>query len=176
MNGGRDYIVEYQTGQFQRGSLVLRFDDDPSEAQLRLALARAGVPVHRIEEVAARPLETGRRWQPVRLPATPAPTPPPTSSPAPVAARARRGGRNGWGLLFILVLLFAGQTVRSEEAIDHGRRVAGGDCGAELDIARGGADPDEGIIGGLFSTAPTGFLLTPANAAFMVACLGGSVN
>ena len=44
MNAGRDYIVEYRTTQFQQGSLVLRFDEDPSDMQLRDALIRQDYP------------------------------------------------------------------------------------------------------------------------------------
>ncbi|NLF89779.1 MAG: hypothetical protein GX570_00290 [Corynebacterium marinum] len=40
----RDYIVEYRAGQFQNGSLVLRFDTEPSEKQLREALIAHGLP------------------------------------------------------------------------------------------------------------------------------------
>ena len=179
MNGGRDYIVEYQTGQFQRGSLVLRFDEDPSDMQLRDALIRQGLPARALDQVSARPLETGRMWEAAQRRPTPATgvgtavnTPPPTKT------TPRK--RNRWGTLFILLILFSAQMTRSGDAIDQGEAAAQlrgeQSCLSQLDHARAAADPEDGIIGGLFATAPTAFPLTPANAAFLLACQAAALE
>ncbi len=60
-NTGRDYIVEYRAGQFQDGSLVLRFSGDPSEREIRDALVAHGLPRKALEQVRARPMSRGRR-------------------------------------------------------------------------------------------------------------------
>ena len=169
MNVGRDYIVEYKAGQFQHGSLVLRFDDDPSEAQIRAALVDHGLPAKALEEVRARPLG--------------APRPAPRQEATPVAASPSRASRRagGWVLIPVIIGLFGLGMMRAEPATFHGRQAGmaavGGSwehCTTRLDVAR--SRDDSGIIGSQFSTLPTAFVISPANAAFMVACLGESVE
>ncbi|WIM72425.1 hypothetical protein QP028_15545 [Corynebacterium suedekumii] len=58
----QDFIVEYRAGQFQNGSLVLRFQGTPNEQQLRAALKDFGLPSSAVEEVRARPMNSGRLW------------------------------------------------------------------------------------------------------------------
>lgn len=164
MNVGRDYIVEYTVGQFQHGSLVLRFADDPSDAQIRTALVDHGLKAASLQEVSARPLGTARAPQPV-------------AAPAPALPRASRR-RGGWILIPVAVGLFGLGMMRAGEAADLGQEAGQrpyGDiveyCADRLEVARS-FDYDGGILDGMVSTWPTAFAPTPANAAFMAACLG----
>ena len=176
MNVGRDYIVEYKAGQFQHGSLVLRFPDDPSDAQIRAALVDHGLPAKALQEVRARPLGSGRS-RPAEWSAPEEPVPAlVTRSPA---GASRRGG--GWVLIPVIIGLFGLGMMRAEPATEFGREAgltavgdSWGHCTMLLDAER--SRDDSGIIGSQFSTLPTAFLISPANAAFMVACLGESVE
>lgn len=183
MNVGRDYIVEYRTGQFQQGSLVLRFDKEPSQAQLMRALIDHGLPAHALEDVSARPLETGRIWESAHRPVRASPTTPPPAAAEPAAtsgSAARRSRR--WVLLPALIGLLGLAVMQAEPASEMGRDAGGlfwggdrvGYCSRQLDIAR--ITGDDGVAAGLFADEPTAFALTPANAAFMIACLGGSLG
>lgn len=180
MNVGRDYIVEYQAGQFQHGSLVLRFPDDPSDMQIRAALVDHGLPAKALQEVRARPLGAGRS-QPATWSAPEEPTeePAPPQVPRSSTNASRRGGRRI--LIPVIIGLFGLGMMRAEPAIEIGREAgltvvgdAWGHCTMLLDAER--SRDDSGIIGSQFSTLPTAFLVSPANAAFMVACLGESVE
>ncbi|MDO5669554.1 MAG: hypothetical protein Q4G50_06085 [Corynebacterium sp.] len=172
MNVGRDYIVEYKAGQFQHGSLVLRFDAEPSETQLRAALVDYGLPAKALEEIRARPLGSER----VR----PAPE---QRKPAPVTRASASTSRRGGGVIVIplIIGLIGFGMLQAEPATDLGQ-VAGmtasgsswAHCSDRLDVARAG--DDSGIIGSQFSRWPTAFVISPANAAFMVTCLGEAIE
>jgi hypothetical protein len=180
----RDYIVEYRAGQFQNGSLVLRFDAEPSERQLREALLAYGLPARAVEEVRARPLHPSGPRQVSPTPRTARPTLSATPQAPEVKRRKAPGGSGGRLLLILLIVAFGAGAAVAENA-----KVAGtlaGDflnsetmvvgCTDALATARTAADPGEGFIGGLFSQEPTAFAVTPANAAFYVSCLAAAAG
>lgn len=181
----RDYIVEYRAGQFQNGSLVLRFDAEPSERQLREALIAYGLPARALEEVRARPLQSSgpRHLSPTArqtVPATP-PTPQPTQVRQPTKKKAP--GCSGGRILAILLIVAFGAGVTFAEDAKVAGMLAGDflttetmvvGCADALERARTAADPGEGFIGGLFSQEPTAFAVTPANAAFYISCISAA--
>ena len=182
---GRDYIVEYRAGQFQNGSLVLRFGSDPSEKQLRDALVAHGLPARALEEVRARPMYPAapRRTPPAAqrfsAPASPAPSAPAGNTPT----RGKKGSGRGGGMLLVLVLVAFGVIASmAEGAITAGEAAGAGrtsetmviGCWEDLGDARDLADPEAGLIGGLFAQAPTSFVVSPANTAFYFTCLGSA--
>ena len=182
---GRDYIVEYRAGQFQNGSLVLRFGSDPSEKQLRDALVAHGLPARALEEVRARPMHsaTPRRTPPAaqRFPApvSPAPSAPAGNTPA----HGKKGSGRGGGMLLVLVLVAFGVIASlAEGSITAGKAAGAGHttetmvvgCWEELGDARALTDPDSGAVDGMFAKEPTAFAVTPANAAFYFSCLGAA--
>lgn len=112
MNAGRDYIVEYRTTQFQQGSLVLRFDDDPSPATLRAALIRHGIPGKTLTEMSARPLDGRGARQTYE-------------ASAPQTRVPRRRKPRLWFMIPLsLVILFAVNGVIATPAIQEGRLAA----------------------------------------------------
>lgn len=171
----RDYIVEYRAGQFQNGSLVLRFDAEPSEKQLREALIAYGLPARALEEVRARPLQSSG---PRHL----SPTPQPTQTQTQPAKKKDPGCSGGRMIVILLVIAFGAGATVAENAKVAGRfagdfltsetMVVG--CANALGAARAAADPGEGFIDGLFAQEPTAFAVTPANAAFYVSCLSAA--
>ncbi|MCS5479521.1 hypothetical protein NYP18_07610 [Corynebacterium sp. YIM 101645] len=177
----RDYIVEYRAGQFQNGSLVLRFDAEPNERQLREALIAYGLPARALEEVRARPLQSsGPRRSPV---AQSSQATLPTPLPQPELAEKKRPGCSGGRMFMILLIIAFG----AGATLADNAKVAGmfaGDflttetmvvgCANALGAARAAADPGEGFIGALLSQEPTAFAVTPANAAFYVSCLSAA--
>ncbi|WP_460490540.1 hypothetical protein, partial [Corynebacterium nasicanis] len=101
-----------------------------------------------------------------------APLPSPPAARAPQKASRRSAG---WLLIPLLCGLFGVGMVRAEIATELGRGAAAEAttqsweyCTDRLDSYRG---VEGGILDGQFAQWPTAFALTPANAAFMVACL-----
>lgn len=181
----RDYIVEYRAGQFQNGSLVLRFDSAPSEKQLRDALLAYGLPSHALEEVRARPMSSIQprtRTQPAQRFETPAPATT-TVSPGGTRRRKKASGCSGGQLFMGLAIAAFGVLAAFAEDAQRAGESAGTiqttetmivGCWENLGIASSFADPDVGLLGGLFSQEPTSFIFTPANTAFYFSCLGSA--
>lgn len=180
----RDYIVEYRAGQFQNGSLVLRFDAEPSEKQLREALLAYGLPARALEEVRARPLQSSgpRHLSPTTQQTVPATPQTPQAMPTVQAQRKAPGCSGGRMIVILLLIAFGAGATVAENAKVAGRfagdfltsetMVVG--CANALGAARAAADPGEGFIDGLFSQEPTTFAVTPANAAFYISCLSAA--
>ncbi|QGU04643.1 hypothetical protein [Corynebacterium comes] len=175
----RDYIVEYRAGQFQNGSLVLRFDAQPTDKQLRDALIAHGLPARALEEVRARPLHPSRP-RTISHPGPRTSVPSPTLPETPPARRKQASGCSGGPLLlglavaaFALLAGFSDQAIRAGESAGATRTtetmVVG--CWDELGVARSLGDPDAGVVGAMFTKEPTAFAVTPANAAFYFSCL-----
>ncbi|RNE49181.1 hypothetical protein [Corynebacterium alimapuense] len=186
----QDYIVEYRAGQFQNGSLVLRFSGDPDEKTLRAALQNFGLPASALEEVRARPLNTGRMWDNVstsrdtlsdsRWPqeSVSAPTTAPTSAPTVLSTPPRRRPRLPSLPTFIVIaaLVFVALGFQAIPAKEQGQGVGEllsedsptleicGDALTEFGAGNGG--PRQ-----LLSDEPTQFPFTPANAAFFISCV-----
>lgn len=170
MNAGRDYIVEYRTTQFQQGSLVLRFDEDPSPATLRAALIRHGVPGSALTEMSARPLDG--RGSVHRYDAS-------TVQP-PAARRGSRPFRLVRLPLLVpaaVLLLSLSTFVNAGPAIEQGRQAAqewygespGDFCWNRLAMVTRHPDRDRGPVSTFFSREPTKEF-SPANVAYFLAC------
>lgn len=176
----RDYIVEYRAGQFQNGSLVLRFDTEPSEKQLREALIAHGLPAKALEEVRARPMHA-TRLRPVAH-SSPQPQQPVMAEPVKPLRRKAPGCSGGQLILVLVVAAFGALTAFAEDAQQAGDAAGAGrtsetmvvGCWEDLGDARDLADPEAGLIGGLFAQAPTSFVVSPANTAFYFTCLGSA--
>lgn len=169
MNAGRDYIVEYRTTQFQQGSLVLRFDEDPSPAVLRAALIRHGVSGKSLTEVSARPLDGRAGVQRYDVS-----TPQERRADSPLVVLRWLRFRY---VVPAFVLLCAFNAFSAGPAIEQGRQAAQewrGEapedlCWDRLSLVSLASAGDEGPIGTFFSRTPTrGF--SPANVAYFVAC------
>lgn len=214
-NTGREYIVEYRAGQFQNGSLVLRFAHDPSERELRDALVAYGLPGRALEQVRARPVppvrintprpRPGGRDSRTRAGARPGNTPqlrgthdpstgretwvssaagtsPTTSPTVGTGPEQKRSGGCLGPLLALVVMAFLVVGLFSQPAIDVGGQV--GSLVPEdtnpttvcIDSLEFLGDPDEGLLSQLFSTSPTDFPVTPANAAFLVSCMATALD
>lgn len=178
----RDYIVEYRAGQFQNGSLVLRFDSDPSEKQLRDALIAHGLPARALEEVRARPMHS-TRMRPVvhSTPHTQQAVLPEPVKPRRKKASGCSGGQLLLGLgvaAFGVLTAFAGEAQQAGEAAGaaHTSETMVVGCWDELGVARSLADRDAGLLDGLVARSPTAFVASPANTAFYVSCLGSSAG
>ncbi|WP_018295545.1 hypothetical protein [Corynebacterium lubricantis] len=55
---GREYVISYVLNDYQKGSLVARFDGQPSTAQMKSFLAGYSLSSSEIKEVTARPAAT----------------------------------------------------------------------------------------------------------------------
>ncbi|MHA2789014.1 hypothetical protein ACXZ66_07705 [Corynebacterium sp. S7] len=55
---GREYVISYMLNDYQKGSLVARFDGQPSTAQMKNFLAGYSLAPSEIKEVTARPAAT----------------------------------------------------------------------------------------------------------------------
>lgn len=181
---GRDYIVEYRTGQFQNGSLVLRFPTPPTDSQLRAALINYGLPAAALEQVRARPLASHRPWEHIRpdsrRPSLSPSSPPPGASPAATQLpdRKKRGGSWLSLLIFLVVVLFTGLALRAQPAIETGTSLGTmhGPQGAAAtacfeSLNQLGMHDRRDLTEQFLSRTVTGFTVTPANAAFYLSCL-----
>lgn len=181
----REYIVEYRAGLFQNGSLVLRFDAEPGEQQLREALIAYGLPARALEEVRARPLRSSGPQHRSLTPPPAVPTTTQTPQQAQVQQQTKKKAPGCSGVRIFLILLLGAFGVGAIFA--DNAKVAGtfaGDflttetmvvgCANALGAARAAADPEEGFIVAFVSQEPTAFVVTPANAAFYFSCLGAA--
>lgn len=181
---GRDYIVEYRAGQFQNGSLVLRFPAQPTDSQLRAALINHGLPASALEQVRARPLASNRPWENIRPGSrqrSPATSPPPQGA-AQIATqlpdRKKTGGSWLSLLILLVVVLFVGLALRAQPAVEAGASL-GALHGPRDDVATAcfesleqlGVNDQRGLTEQFLSRTVTGFPVTPANAAFYLSCL-----
>ena len=181
---GQDYIVEYRAGQFQNGSLVLRFPAQPTDAQLRAALINHGLPASALEQVRARPLASSRPWENIRpgsrqhaLGASP---PPQGATQIATQLPARKKKGSSWLslLIFLVVALFAGLALRAQPAVEAGASL-GTMHSPRDDVATAcfesleqlGMNDQRGLTEQFLSATVTGFPVTPANAAFYLSCL-----
>lgn len=183
-NPAQDYIVEYRAGQFQNGSLVLRFDHHPSEQDLRNALKDFGLPPSAVQDVRARPLNTGRMWEhaaSARSTLSDSRWPERTESTAlsqmsPTIRRGTKKGRPGLSFLIIILALFGFIMFQSPNSQQEGNlfgltipstsnRVS--TCFEGATTAR----TDNTGLGQFFQDEPTSFPISPQNTAFFVACV-----
>jgi hypothetical protein len=97
--------------------------------------------------------------------------------------RRKAPGCSGGQLILVLVVAaFGALTAFAEDAQQAGDAAGAGrtsetmviGCWEDLGDARALADPEAGLIGGLFAQAPTSFVVSPANTAFYFTCLGSA--
>lgn len=190
----QDFIVEYRAGQFQNGSLVLRFQGTPNEQQLRAALKDFGLPSSAVEEVRARPMNSGRLWDHIysahdtlsrsRWPEQAAPQKPQRQprQRGPQGITQPRKKSSGSGcvtFLAVAALVFGVFAFSAEDAQREGEFAgyvvpSGADafshCFESMRVAgslNDGADQ-------FFGDEVTGFPVSPQNAAFLGACLNAA--
>lgn len=183
-NPAQDYIVEYRAGQFQNGSLVLRFDSHPSEQVLRSALKDFGLPPSAVQEVRARPLNSGRMWEHAAsardtLNNSRWSEPSSLGDMSPTKSQPKKKGRPGLSFLVIALMLFGFIMFQSPDSQQRGE-FAGIiiPSSANQVTACFQAVEDAGIYntgaGQFFEDAPTSFPFSPQNAAFFFACVSAS--
>lgn len=190
-DAGQDYIVEYRAGQFQNGSLVLRFRQQPSEREIRQALVDFGLPAGALEEVRARPMSGIRIWsEATRASARGSGSRDGRSAAAVGAGSAARStpqttvqGEEKKGgctasIMVIVLIYFVVVGLFAQPAISYGEGMGAFlpesanpavECFRSIEGFTYGQD--EGLLEQLFSTEPTEFPVTPANAAYYLSCL-----
>lgn len=190
----RDFIVEYRAGQFQNGSLVLRFQGTPNEQELRAALKDFGLPSSAVEEVRARPMNSGRLWDHIysahdtlsqsRWPEQSAPQKPQRQprqrGPQGIREPGKKSSGTGCATFFAVAVLVFGVFAFSAEDAQREGEFAGyvvpsnadsfSHCFESMRVAgarNDGADQ-------FFGDEVTGFPVSPQNAAFLGACLNAA--
>lgn len=194
---GRDYLVSYFLNEYQRGSMVMRFQGDPSQPQLFRELLKYGLNPAALKDITASRIadvkDQGARYAQAQqaseaarahnrtMQARPTSSPPQLSGTSPRTTRKR--GVLG-PLIFVAIVVygllvsmasysFNLGTIEANFRVDSSFGVALDTCRsslgehAEFELAIHGENPS------LFTDRPSTFPAHPANTAFLLGCLTG---
>ena len=179
---GLDYIIRYSLNEFQRGSIVTRFESPPDKREVFGVLEKYGISSTQVSEYSVSP---ARGVQQAMM--TPhqdiVETQPSEGTSPPPRERRKRNGGCGWLAVAIVVIAFVAPAVSAERSHSTGQSIAPSAsrnmsfgeryefCDTQLRyIAVSDEnywDEDPGFFEDRVSNNP----IHPANFAFLVGCM-----
>lgn len=187
---GRDYLVSYFLNEYQRGSMVMRFQGDPSQLQLFRELLKYGLNPAALKDITASRIadvkDQGARYAQAQR-ASEAAQARVTSSRSPLSGTPPRTTRKRGvlgPLIFVAIVVYGLLVSMASYSFNLGTIEANflsdSSLGVTLDSCRSAlgdrAEAELGVHGenpGLFTDRPSTFPAHPANAAFLLGCLTG---
>lgn len=179
---GMDYIIRYSLNEFQRGSIVTRFETPPDKREVFGVLERYDISSTQVSEYSVSPARgVQQALTPVHQDIVEA-QPSEDTSPPPLDRRKRKSGC-GWVAVAIVVIAFVTPAVTAERSYTTGqslapsasRNLSFGErydfCDAQLRYI---AVSDENYwdeAPGFFEDRVSNNPIHPANLSFLVGCM-----
>lgn len=187
---GRDYLVSYFLNEYQRGSMVMRFQGDPSQLRLFRELLKYGLNPAALKDITASRIadvkDQGARYAQAQRAFEAAQARVPSSRPPLSGTPPRTTRKRGvlGPLIFVAIVVYGLLVSMASYSFNLGTIEANfrvdSSLGVTLDTCRSAlgerAEFELGIYGenpGLFTDRPSTFPAHPANAAFLLGCLTG---
>lgn len=177
-----DYIIRYSLNEFQRGSIVTRFEAPPDKREVFGVLERYGISSTQVSEYSVSPARgVQQALTPVHQHIVEA-QPPEDTSPPPRERRKRNGGC-GWVAVAIVVIAFVTPAVTAERSYTTGQSLAPSTsknlsfgeryefCDTQLRYIAVSDESYWNEAPGFFEDRVSNSPLHPANLAFLVGCM-----
>ncbi|BAU95905.1 hypothetical protein N24_1643 [Corynebacterium suranareeae] len=185
---GMDYVVRYSLNEFQRGSMVTRFNAFPGKREVFEVLEKYGISSAQVSDYSVIPAPGVQQARIHNSQQELAPTPQPAQETQPVTSRPprekpKRKGGCGWAIIALVLLIFALPAATADRARHNGElavmpyvsEMGFGErlefCINRLDSLAESTSAIWGEDPGFFEDRVSPSLLHPANFSYMIGCM-----